>query len=219
MAALAERQPLDLEVAASSCVIAAILVELKSRACCPAPTRSTRRGALGLRGARPAFSLDCSSSRRTPPPPTPSPLLIERRAAVVPRVAGLEERFRDPAPDLLPASRPSAGRRLPVGVAPQAAAASSTCRHVTVEQVTVAEAVAELEACLPGRRRHQLPRPHRALHDPHAGDRALPRPPRAVQAGLVTSTKGTPSATCIVTWIGGPGGAEPGGGGARGRGI
>ena len=185
VAEMAARQPLDVQTASEFLVIAAILVELKSRKLLPGPDEVDDDEELaGLRGARPAAG-----------PPARAPGLRGRRrrlrrahragrAASLPRSAGLEERFRDLAPDLLAGVTPERlAAAFMVGTVPRPEFILDLS-HVTVEAVTVSEAVAELEARLPGAGTLSLPGAHGALHDPDADHRALPGPARVVQAGL-----------------------------------
>ncbi|HLX89286.1 MAG TPA: segregation/condensation protein A, partial [Acidimicrobiales bacterium] len=77
-------------------------------------------------------------------------LLIEQARRSLPRIAGLEEQFRDMAPDLLAgltAERLATAFLVASGPRPDL---SLDLSHVTVEAVTVSEAVAELEKRLPG---------------------------------------------------------------------
>ena len=150
LAHMAQAGQMDLAEATEFLVIAAVLVELKSRRLLPGPDevdadeefvgleqRDLLLARLVELQAYSAVALDFG-------------VLIEQAARSLARTAGLDDRFTDLAPDLL------------AGVGPEdiaAAYARATVArpqpivdlsHVTVEQVSVSEAVAELEAYLPG---------------------------------------------------------------------
>lgn len=153
VAELAQRAQMDLGEVTEFLVIVAVLVELKSRKLLPGPDdveadeevdgyeeRDRLLGRLlelqAYSGAADAFAV-----------------LIERAARSVPRQAGFEDRFRDLAPDLLAGVTPrdlaAAFRR---AMTPRPAPVLDLS-HVTVEAVTVSEAVEELVVRLPGARR------------------------------------------------------------------
>jgi segregation and condensation protein A len=150
VAELNARQPFDVAVASEFLVIAAILVELKSRKLLPGPDEvdddeelfgfEQRDRLLARLLELQAYAAAADAFVR----------LIERAQRSVPRLAGLEEGFRDLAPDLLEgvtAERLAAA--FLTGTAPRLDF-SLDLSHVTVEAVTVSEAVAELEERLPG---------------------------------------------------------------------
>jgi len=77
-------------------------------------------------------------------------VLIDHARRSLPRIAGLEERFRDLAPDLLAGITPGRlAAAFMVGTTPRPELVLDLS-HVTVEAVTVSESVAELEDRLPG---------------------------------------------------------------------
>jgi segregation and condensation protein A len=150
LAHIAAAPEMDLAEASEFLVIASLLVELKSRRLLPVPEDvDSDEELIGLEQrdlllarlvelqAYSAVALDFG-------------ILIERAALSLPRTAGLEDDFAELAPDLLAGVGPqdiaTAFRRATVA-RPQPAVDLS---HVTVEQVSVSEAVAELEAFLPG---------------------------------------------------------------------
>jgi segregation and condensation protein A len=150
LAHIAASPELDLAETSEFLVIASVLVELKSRRLLPGPDEvDADEELVGLEQrdlllarlvelqAYSAVALDFG-------------ILIEQAARSLPRTAGLEEKFTDLAPDLLTGVGPqdiaAAFRRATVA-RPQPLVDLS---HVTVEQVSVSEAVAELEAFLPG---------------------------------------------------------------------
>ncbi len=147
---LAALETLDLQVTTEFLVIAAILVELKSRKLLPGPDEVDDDEELSGFEERDRLLARLLELQAYAAAADAFCLLIEQAARSVPRTAGLEEEFRELAPDLL------------VGITPDRLAAAfllgSTPRpelvldlsHVTVEAVTVSEAVDELERKLPG---------------------------------------------------------------------
>ncbi|HUY63094.1 MAG TPA: ScpA family protein [Acidimicrobiales bacterium] len=147
---VAARRPLELEVCSEFLLVAAILVELKSRKLLPGPDAVDDDEELAGFDERDRLLARLYELQAYAAAADTFALLIEQAARSLPRIAGLEEQFRDVAPDLL------------VGLTPERLAAAylvaSTPRpmpeldlsHVTVEAVTVSEAVAELEQRLPG---------------------------------------------------------------------
>ena len=184
LAQLATMETLDLQMTTEFLVIAAMLVELKSRKLLPGADEVDDDEELSGFEERDRLLARLLELQAYAAAADAFSLLIEQAARSVPRMAGLDEDFRELAPDLL------------VGITPESLAAAfllgSTPRpelvldlsHVTVEAVTVSEAVDELERKLPGAGDPQLPDAHRPLRDPDAGDRALPGPARVVQAGM-----------------------------------
>ena len=150
LADLAERRPLDLELCSEFLVIAAVLVELKSRALLPGPDEVEDDEELSGFEERDRLLARLYELQVYAAAADTFAALIERAARSLARTAGLEEQFRDAAPDLLAgltAERLAAAYL--TGVAP-APAPGLDLSHVTVEAVTVSEAVAELEERLPG---------------------------------------------------------------------
>ncbi len=154
IAEMASAAQMDLDTTTEFLLIAAILLELKSRKLLPGPDQleddeellsgfeeRDRLLARLLELQAYAGAADCFVT------------MIETAARSLPRVAGLDERFRDLAPDLLAGISPERLRaaflrgmiREPVDVL--------DLSHVTVEAVTVSEAVAELEERLPAESR------------------------------------------------------------------
>jgi len=150
LAQLAEGRPLDLEVCSEFLVIAAILVELKSRALLPGPDEVEDDEELSGFEERDRLLARLYELQVYAAAADAFTSLIERAARSLARSAGLEEQFRDAAPDLLAgltAERLAAAYLTGVAPAPDPGLDLS---HVTVEAVTVSEAVAELEERLPG---------------------------------------------------------------------
>lgn len=153
VAALARQIPLDLGEATEFLVIVAILVELKSRKLLPGPDEveaddevdgyEERDRLLGRLLELQAYSTAADAFAR----------MIERAARSAPRQSGLDDAFRDLAPDLLAgitAREVAAAYRRVLTPRP---VPDLDLSHVTVEAVTVSEAVEELVARLPGVRR------------------------------------------------------------------
>ncbi|MHB8438450.1 MAG: segregation and condensation protein A [Acidimicrobiales bacterium] len=148
LAEWAARRPMDLDLCSEFLVIAAILVELKSRKLLPGPDDVDDDEELSGFDERDRLLARLYELQAYAAGADAFALLVERAGRSVPRLAGLDEDFRDLSPDLL------------AGVTPERLAAAflvaATPRpgelldlsHVTVEAVTVSEAVAELEARL-----------------------------------------------------------------------
>ena len=143
------RQPFDVAVASEFLVIAAILVELKSKKLLPGPDDVDDDEELFGFEARDRLLARLLELQAYAAAADVFVDLIHQAQRSVPRLAGLEERFRDLAPDLLEgvtAQRLAAA--FSSGTAPRLDL-SLDLSHVTVEAVTVSEAVAELEERLP----------------------------------------------------------------------
>jgi len=146
----AETQQMDLAETSEFLVIAAVLIELKSKRLLPGPDDIDADEELAGLEERDLLLARLVELQAYSAAALDFGLLIEHAARSVPRTAGIEEQFCDLAPDLL------------VGVSPQdihaAFLLATVARprpqvdmsHVTVEQVSVSEAVSELEAFLPG---------------------------------------------------------------------
>ena len=147
---LVARTELDLEVTTEFLVIAAILVELKSRKLLPGPDEVDDDEELSGFEERDRLLARLLELQAYAAAADAFCHMIERAARSVPRLAGLDEAFRDLAPDLLAgitAERLAAA--FLVGSAPRPEFVLDLS-HVTVEAVTVSEAVDELERRLPG---------------------------------------------------------------------
>ena len=150
LAELAALESLDLQVTTEFLVIVAVLVELKSRKLLPGPDDVDDDDELSGFEERDRLLARLLELQAYAAAADAFCLLIEQAARSVPRMAGLDEPFREMAPDLL------------AGITPERLAAAfllgSTphlelvldLSHVTVEAVTVSEAVDELEGRLPG---------------------------------------------------------------------
>ena len=140
----------DLETTTEFLVIGAVLVELKSRRLLPAAEQDEDDEEL-LSGyeERDRLLARLLELQAYAGAADRFVTMMEAAARSVPRITGLEERFRDLAPDLLvgiTAARLAAAYLQAVAQAP---AETLDLSHVTVEAVTVSEAVAELEERLP----------------------------------------------------------------------
>lgn len=204
LAEVAQRQPLDLELCSEFLVIAAVLVELKSRALLPGPDEVEDDEELSGFEERDRLLARLYELQAYAAAADSFALLIERASRSLPRAAGLEEAFRDIAPDLLAgvtAERLAAAYLLTV--TPQAPP-EVDLSHVTVEAVTVSEAVAELEVRLPDEGTVSF----RELTG-HCTTRmqvivrflALLE---LCKRGWVTLDQGTTFGDLVVTWIAGP---------------
>ena len=178
------RQPFDLQTASEFLVIAAILVELKSRKLLPGPDDVEDDEELAGFEERDRLLARLLELQAYAAAADAFAVLIDRARRTLPRVAGLDERFRDLAPDLLAGVTPERlAAAFMVGTVPRPELVLDLS-HVTVEAVTVSEAVAELEERLPADGRLSFRELTAHCTHPHADHRALPRPARAVQAGL-----------------------------------
>ncbi|HMK62519.1 MAG TPA: ScpA family protein [Acidimicrobiales bacterium] len=149
LAELGQRQPLDLEVCSEFLVIAALLVELKSRALLPGPEEVDEDEELSGYDERDRLLARLYELQAYAAAADAFALLIEQAARSVPRSAGLEEQFRDLTPDLLAGM--DVGRLVDgyLTAMDKPPPPGLDLSHVTVEAVTVSEAVAELEQRLP----------------------------------------------------------------------
>ena len=153
LAEMAARQPFDLQTATEFLVIAAILVELKSKKLLPGPDDVEDDEELSGFEERDRLLARMLELQAYAAAADAFAVLIDRARRSLPRIAGLEEHFRDLAPDLLAGITPARlAAAFMVGTAPRPELVLDLS-HVTVEAVTVSEAVAELEERLPGMRR------------------------------------------------------------------
>ncbi len=149
VAELSGLEHMDLERCSEFLVIAAVLVELKSRALLPGPGEIEDDEELAGFDERDRLLARLYELAAYASAADAFALLIDGAARSVPRSAGLDEAFRDLAPDLLAGVTPEqlAAAYL-LSVQTQAPPALDLS-HVTVEAVTVSEAVAELCERLP----------------------------------------------------------------------
>ncbi|MHB8680962.1 MAG: segregation and condensation protein A [Acidimicrobiales bacterium] len=146
---LAEERPLDLELCSEFLVIAAILVELKSRKLLPGPDDVDDDEELSGFEERDRLLARLYELQAYAAAADAFAVMIERATRSLPRIAGLEEQFRDAAPDLLAGCTPERLAAAFLVATASKAEPVLDLSHVTVEAVTVSEAVAELEERLP----------------------------------------------------------------------
>lgn len=150
LSARQEHQVFDLECCSEFLVIAALLIEFKSRALLPGPDEMEDDEELSGFEERDRLLARLYELQAYASAADAFALLIDRAGRVVPRQAGLEERFRDLAPDLLAGVTPEHLAAAYLLSVQAQVPANLDLSHVTVEAVTVSEAVAELEQRLPG---------------------------------------------------------------------
>jgi segregation and condensation protein A len=149
VAEMAARRPFDISVVSEFLVIAAILVELKSKKLLPGPDDVDDDEELGAFEERDRLLARLLELQAYAAAADAFAVLVEQAKRALPRIAGLEEAFRDLAPDLLAGVTPAALATAFVrGSAPRPGF-DLDLSHVTVEAVTVSEAVTELEGRLP----------------------------------------------------------------------
>jgi segregation and condensation protein A len=149
IAEMVARQPFDIATASEFLVIAAILVELKSKKLLPGPDDVDDDEELGAFEERDRLLARLLELQAYAAASDAFALLIERAKRSLPRASGLEEAFRDLAPDLLAGITPAKlAAAYATGSAPRPGF-ELDLSHVTVEAVTVSEAVSELEERLP----------------------------------------------------------------------
>jgi segregation and condensation protein A len=146
---LAGQQPLDLEACSEFLVIAAVLVEFKSRALLPGPDDVDDDEELSGFEERDRLLARLYELQAYAAAADAFAVLIEHAGRSLPRAAGLEEQFRDAAPDLLAGTTPEQLAAAYLVATAQQSVPGLDLSHVTVEAVTVSEAVAELEDRLP----------------------------------------------------------------------
>ena len=150
---MSARQPFDVQTASEFLVIAAILVELKSRKLLPGPDDVDDDEELACFEERDRLLARLLELQAYAAAADAFAVLIDQARRTLPRVAGLDEGFRDLAPDLLAGVTPARlAAAFIVGTVPRPEFLLDLS-HVTVEAVTVSEAVAELEERLPSQGR------------------------------------------------------------------
>ncbi|HXW38837.1 MAG TPA: segregation/condensation protein A, partial [Acidimicrobiales bacterium] len=150
VAEVASWTAMDLATLSEFLVVAALLVEIKSRRLLPGPDDVEPDEELGGWEERDLLLARLLECRAYAAAADAFSALMERASRAVPRTAGLEPDFAELAPDLLAgvtsgdlaaAYGRATAERPPAGV---------DLYHVTVDTVTVADAVAELVVRLPG---------------------------------------------------------------------
>ena len=142
---------LDLEIATEFLLIAAILVELKSRRLLPDRDYAVSEDDLALLEERDyllARLVECTTFSAA----GQAIAELERRAAKsFPRLAGLDERFEGIAPDLLAGVSTLDVVEAALRALAERPKAEVEVEHILVDEVTVAEVVERLARYLPGR--------------------------------------------------------------------
>jgi segregation and condensation protein A len=149
LAEIVARQPLDLETCSEFLLVAALLVELKSRTLLPGPDMAEDDEELAGFEERDRLLARLYELQAYAAAADVFASLIEQAVHSVPRLAGLEERFRDAAPELLAGLTAEQLATAYLLLLTQPSVPTLDLSHVTVEAVTVSEAVAELEDRLP----------------------------------------------------------------------
>jgi segregation and condensation protein A len=146
---MAAWEAIDLATASEFLVVAAVLVELKSRRLLPGPDDvEPDEELIGWeeRDLLLARLLECQAYAAAADSFT---VLFERAAQAVPRTAGLDDDFVVNAPDLLEGVTPAQVAAAFLRATAAQPIPTVDLYHVTVDTVTVAEAVSELEVRLP----------------------------------------------------------------------
>ena len=191
-----------MDVLSEFLLVAAILVELKSQRLLPGPDDVDDDEELVGWEERDLLLARLLECRAYAAAADVFVALTEQAARSVPREVGLDDGFVVHAPDLLAGVTPDQLAQAYLRATAERPAPRVDLSHVTVDTVTVSETVAALAAILPERAPTTVPPAHRPLH-PHGGDRPLPGPARAVQAGQGHARPGArPSATS--RWPGSP---------------
>jgi len=150
LAELDKIERLDLEVATEFLLIAAILVELKSRRLLPDRDDAVSEDDLALLEERDyllARLVECTTFSAA----GQSLAGLERAASrSFPRLAGLDDRFVGLAPDLLAGVSVTDLARAATRALAEKPRAEVQVDHILVDEVTVAEVVERLAAMLPG---------------------------------------------------------------------
>lgn len=149
LADMAVADRFDIDTASELLVVAAVLVELKSKRLLPVPEEVESDEELAGTSERDRLLARLLELHAYSAGAEGFALMIERQARSVPRSAGLDEPFRDLAPDLLGGVTPDDLARAAVRALSPRPVPMVDLSHVTVEPVTVSEAVAELELRLP----------------------------------------------------------------------
>ncbi len=149
IAEVASWESIDLATLSEFLVIAAVLIELKSRRLLPGPDDvESDEELVGWeeRDLLLARLLECQAYAAAADSFT---LLMERAARSVPRTAGLDDGFAGNAPDLLEGVTPAQVAAAYLRATAAQPVPTVDLYHVTVDAVTVSEAVNELEVRLP----------------------------------------------------------------------
>ena len=151
LAELEKMKSLDLEVATEFLLIAATLIDLKTRRLLPSSDDGELDEELALWEERDlllARLLDCKTFKDVA---TVMHDLIERAELAHPRMAGPDERFESLLPDLLEGVTPARVRRAFLRATEPKAPVSIDLYHVAPIRVSVSDALEELVRVLPER--------------------------------------------------------------------
>ena len=164
-------------------LVAAILVELKSQRLLPGREASDEDEDFAGWEERDLLLARLLECRAYAAAADVFVALAERASRSVPREAGLDEDLVVHAPDLLAGITPEDLAQAYLRGSAERPVPRVDLSHVTVDTVSVYEAVAELIAAPDRRPGDVVPRPRGGMPDPHGRHRPLPGPARAVQDG------------------------------------
>jgi segregation and condensation protein A len=150
VATLHELQALDLEVATEFLLIAAVLLELKARRLLPGQDDAPPEEELALWEERDLLLARLFECKTFKDAAAALRSLMDGAARSFPRTAGLEERFAELAPDVLAGVTAEQLRQAYLKTTAPRPTARVMLDHVAPIRASVAEAVDELAARLPG---------------------------------------------------------------------
>ncbi len=178
-----QRDQIDFNQLSEFLLVAAILIELKSQKLLPGrDTTEEDEDLVGWeeRDLLLARLLECRAYAAAA---DVFVALAEQASRSVPREVGLDDDFVVHAPDLLAGITPDDLAQAYLRGSAERPVPRVDLSHVTVDTVSVSEAVSELIAVPESERATSFRCPRRGLPHPHRGHRALPRPARTVQDG------------------------------------
>ena len=178
-----QRDQIDFNQLSEFLLVAAILIELKSQKLLPGrETADDDEELIGWeeRDLLLARLLECRAYAAAA---DVFVALAEQASRSVPREVGLDDGFVVHAPDLLAGVTPEDLAQAYLRGSAERPVPRVDLSHVTVDTVSVSEAVAELIGLPRGLPGHLVPHAGPGVPHPHGGDRALPGPARAVQDG------------------------------------
>ena len=178
-----QRDQIDFNQLSEFLLVAAILIELKSQKLLPGRESADDDDELIGWEERDLLLARLLECRAYAAAADVFVAMAEQAARSVPREVGLPDDFAVHAPDLLAGVTPEELAQAYLRGAAERPVPRVDLSHVTVDTVSVAEAVSCAHRRPPGGAGHVVPLPGRGLHHPHGGDRALPGPVGAVQNG------------------------------------
>ncbi len=146
-----QSEAFDLEVATEFLLVAATLVELKTKRLLPGPDDLTLDDDLALWEERDLLLARLLASKTFKDAAEALRQLAEVAGRSVPRTVGPEERFLEAAPDLLAGVSPGDLRDAFLRAVAPKPVPRLDLRHLTIVRASVTDAVAELLRTLPGR--------------------------------------------------------------------